>query len=96
MMCQKCTDALKNPRNKNQKSTKIYTHYTFEQACFKKRDFVLMNQKSRQNAKNAIEEDFFKLINNTNFGYGCRNNANNVTFQPIIGKINEISYIKKY
>ena len=55
-----------------------------------------MNQKSRQNAKNAIEEDFFKLINNTNFGYGCRNNANNVTFQPIIGKINEISYIKKY
>ena len=26
--------------------TKIYTHYTFEQACFK-RDFVLMNRKSR-------------------------------------------------
>ena len=32
--------------------TKIYTHYKFEQARFK-RDCVLMNQKSRQNAKNA-------------------------------------------
>ena len=57
MMYQKRTDALKNPRNENKKSTKIYTRYTFEQGCFKKRDFVLMNQKSRQNAKNAIEEN---------------------------------------
>ena len=40
------------------KVTKIYTHYTFEQACFK-RDFVTMNQKYRQNAKNAIEKDFY-------------------------------------
>ena len=38
--------------------TKIYTHYTFKQAHFK-REFVLMNQKSRQNAINAIEKDFF-------------------------------------
>ena len=63
--------------------TKIYSHYTFEQACFK-REFVLMNQKSRQNAKNAVEKHFFKLMNNANFGYDCRNNANNAKFEPII------------
>ena len=46
--------------------TKIYSHCTFEQSRFK-RDFVLMNQRSRQNAKNTIES-FFKLMNNANFG----------------------------
>ena len=35
-------------------------------------------------------------MNNANFGYGCRNNANNTKFQPIIDGVNEISYIKKY
>ena len=71
--------------------TKIYSHYTFEQARFK-REFVLMNQKSRQNAKNAIEKDFFKLMNYANFRYDCRNNAK---FEPIIDEVNEITYIKK-
>ena len=75
--------------------TKIYSHYTFEQAHFK-RESVLMNQKSRQNAKNAIEKDFFKLMNNVNFGYDCRNNANNVKFELIIDEVNEKTYIKKY
>ena len=63
--------------------------------CFK-REFVLMNQKSRQNAKNAIEKDLFKLINKANFGFDCRNNAKNTKFKTIIDVINEMSYIKKY
>ena len=75
--------------------TKIYSHFTFEQDSFKK-DFVLKNQKSRQNAKNNIEKDFWKLMNNANFGNDCRNNANNTKFEPIIDEINEISYIKRY
>ena len=75
--------------------TKIYSHYTFEQAHFK-REFVLINQKSVRNAKNAIEKDFFKLMNNTNFGYDCGNNASNAKFEPIIDEVNEITYIKKY
>ena len=46
--------------------------------------------------KNAIKKDFFKLMNNANFGYDCRNNANNAKFEPIIDEVSEITYIKKY
>ena len=38
----------------------------FEQSQFKQ-DFVVMNQKSGQKAKNTIEKDFYKLMNNSNF-----------------------------
>ena len=53
------------------KITKIYLHFTFEQARFK-RKFILMIQKSRQQSKNDIEKDFYKLMTNSNFGYDCR------------------------
>ena len=39
------------------KVTKIYSYWTFEQERFK-RNFILKNQTSRQNAKNVIEKDF--------------------------------------
>ena len=72
---------------------KIYSHYTFEQSAFKK-DFVLSNQRERKNAKSDIERDFFKLMNNANFGVDCRNNATNSSFEPIIDELNEVSYLK--
>ena len=56
--------------------TKIHKHVTFEQQRFKK-NFIIKNQVSRQNAKNNIEKDFYKLLNNSNFGYDCRNNLDN-------------------
>ena len=37
--------------------TRIYAHFTFEQSMFKK-EFMIMNQISRQNAKNNVEKDF--------------------------------------
>ena len=77
------------------KVTKLYSHFTFEQDTFKK-DFVLMNQRSRQHAKNDIEKDFYKLMNNANFGFDCRNDADGLKFDPLIDEINEITYIKKY
>ena len=53
------------------KLTKIYSHLTFKQVRFKK-NFILMNQKSRQESKNSIEKDFYKLMNKSNFEYDCR------------------------
>ena len=41
------------------KVTKIHAHLTFEQSRFK-RDFILMNQKSRQFSKNALKKIFIK------------------------------------
>ena len=77
------------------KVTKLYCHFTFEQDTIKK-EFVLMNQKSRQNAKNDIEKSFYKLMNNAYFGFDCRNNADNLKFDPLIDEINELTYIKRY
>ena len=74
---------------------KIYSHWTFEQERFKK-DFILMDQTSRQNAKNSIEKDFFKLMNNANLGYDCRNNLDNCQFVPIFDELKEVTYLKRY
>ena len=35
-------------------------------------------------------------MNNANFGFDCRNNANNLKFELLIDEINELTYIKKY
>ena len=61
-----------------------------------KKDFVVMNQKSRQAATSPIERDFFKLLNNSNFGIDCRNNIDNCIFEPIYNDLGEISYNKKF
>ena len=75
--------------------TKMYSHFTFELEAVKK-NFILMNQKSRQNAKNYIEKGFFKLMNNSNFGYDCRNNLDNCQFIPIFDELKEVTYLKSY
>ena len=36
-----------------------------------------MNHVSRQNVKTDAGKDFYKLMNNSSFGYDCRNNADN-------------------
>ena len=74
---------------------KISGNYTFEQSRFKK-ESVIMNQVSRQNAQTDSEKDFYKLMNNLNFGYDCRNNQDNCFFQPIYNEIEELSYAKCY
>ena len=77
------------------KVTKLYKHYYFDQErC--KRNFILMNQKARQEAPDKVESDFCKLLNNANFEYDCRSNLDNCTFQPIRDEINELSFIKRY
>ena len=77
------------------KVTKVHAHLTFEQSRFK-RNFILMNQKARQLSKNDVEKDFFKLRNNSNFGYDCRNNLDNCKFNPIFNELGEITYVNRY
>ena len=55
-----------------------------------------MNQSSRQTAKNSVKKKFYQLLNNSNFGYGCRNNLDNCPFVPIFDELNEVNYRKKY
>ena len=75
--------------------TKIYSHYIFEQEPFKK-EFILMNQSSRFNAKNLIEKDFYKHMNNSDFGYDCCNNLDNCRFVPIFDELPGITCLKRY
>ena len=46
-----------------------------------------MNHRAKQNAKNSIEKDFYKLMNNSNFGYDCRNNLDNCQFVSIFDEL---------
>ena len=76
------------------KVTKIYNHYTFKQDTFK-RDFVVMNQNARKTAETKVEKDFYKLLNNSNFGNNCQNNLGNCQLELLYDGLDEISYIKK-
>ena len=77
------------------KVIKIHSHLTFEQERFKQK-FIFMNQKSRQQSKNDVEKDFYKLMNNSNFGFDCRNNVDNCKFVPIFDEYKEITFINRY
>ena len=86
VFCIKCT---------GWKLAKIHAHLTFEQKTFKQK-FILMNQKSRQESNNNVEKDFYKLMNNSNFGYDCRNNLDNCKFVPIFDEYQEITFFGRY
>ena len=75
--------------------TKIYDHFTLKQDTFK-RDFAVMNQNPRKTAKTKVEKGFYKLLNNSNFGYDCRNNIGNCRLDLLFDGLDEISYIKKF
>ena len=52
-----------------------------------------MNQKARQKATYSVQQDFYKLLNNSNFDINCRNNnINNWILELIYEKINEIVF----
>ena len=75
--------------------TKIYEHYTYKQDTFKK-DFVTMNQDARKAAETKVEKDFYKLLNNSNFGYDCRKNTDNSNLELLYDGAEEVKFIKKY
>ena len=55
-----------------------------------------MKQKARQTATSSVGKDFYKLLNNSNFGIDCRNNIDNCYLEPLYDDFSEISYIKKF
>ena len=55
-----------------------------------------MNQNARKTAKTKVERDFYKLLNNSNFGNDCRNNIGNCKLDLLNDGLDEISYIKKF
>ena len=55
-----------------------------------------MNQKARQTASTKNENDFYKLLNNSNFGIDRRNNIDSCCLEHIFDDFSEISYIKNY
>ena len=77
------------------KVTKIYQHFTFQQEMFKK-GFVVSNQVARQNAKMSMEKNFYKLMNNANFGYDCHNNFDNRYFTAKVDELEEMAYARKH
>ena len=70
-------------------------HFTFKQDTFK-RDFVVMSQDARKIAKTKVEKDFYKLLNNSNFGNDCRSNVGNCKLEFLFDGLDEMSYIKKF
>ena len=75
--------------------TKIYDHYTYKQDTFKK-DLVTMKQDARKAAETKVEKDFYKLLNNSNFGYDCRKNTENSNLELLYDGVAEVKFIKKY
>ena len=55
-----------------------------------------MNEKSRQQSKNSVENYFYKLMNNSNFGYDYRNILDSCKFVSILDEYKELNYIHRY
>ena len=80
------------------KITNVYQYYTFEQEPFKK-EYILGNQRSRQAAVargDDVQANFWKLLNNTNFCFDCRDNSQNKSLHLIYDERQEVDLISKY
>ena len=55
-----------------------------------------MNQDARKAAETKLEKDFYKLLNNSNFGYHCRKNTDNSNLELLYDGAEEVKFIKKY
>ena len=80
------------------KFTKVHLYYTFEQELFKK-EYILGNHRARQEAVargDDVEANFWKLLNNANFGFDCRDNSQNEGLHLIYEENTEKEFISKY
>ena len=80
------------------KVTNVHRYYTFEQDPFKK-EYILGNQKARQAAVargDYVQANLWKLLNNANFGFDCRDNWQNKSLHLIYDDVEEVDFISKY
>ena len=80
------------------KVTKVHNYYTFEQEPFKK-EYILGNQRARQEAVargDDVQANFWKLLNNADFGFDCRDNSQNKSLHLIYDEEAEFDFISKY
>ena len=80
------------------KVTKVHAHYSFEQEPFKK-EYILGNQRARQEAVargDDVQANFWKLLNNSNLGFDCRDNSQNKSLHLIYDEDAEIKFLTKY
>ena len=50
----------------------------------------------RQNAKTDVVKDFYKLMNNSDFGNDCRNNTDNYSFTALFYENKDLTFAEKY
>ena len=55
-----------------------------------------MNQKASQKATSSAEGDFYKLLNNYNFGIDNQNNIDNYILGPLYDEVTEIYVLKNF
>ena len=80
------------------KITNVHQYYNFEQGPFKK-EYILGNQRSRQAAVargDSVQANFWKLLNDANFGFNCRDNSQNKSLYLIYDERQEVDFISKY
>ena len=55
-----------------------------------------MKQDAGKAAETKVEKDFYKLLNNSNFGYDCCKNTENSNLELLYDGAAEVKFIKKY
>ena len=66
----------------------------FEQSALQLLSIMVRDENKEK--VSSVERDFYKLLNNSNFGMDCRNKIDNCFLEPLYDDFSEISYIKRF
>ena len=70
------------------KFTEVHLYYTSEHELFKK-EYIFGDQRARQESvarSDHVQANFWKLVNNANFGFDCREKSQNKYLHLIYDK----------
>ena len=80
------------------KVNKVHLYYSFEHELYKK-EYIFGNQRAIQKAVargDDVQTDFWKLVNNANYEFYCRDNSQNKILHLIYDENAEVEFISKY